>query len=165
VPGLRQIRLAIGLVPPRASGGRRSEWTGSKASSLRLLPLANRSLMNRDALVSAQPTRLAEDRFSRFSPAHRADFEGQQRAESEPTRVVLGKERSPRHSRRSQRAHARSSSRPAPTRRVRRGHHCNEVPGRAQCHASHGFVSVVFSFCPGCFVRVGVGAAARLEMP
>jgi hypothetical protein len=57
--------------------------------------------MNRDALVSAQPTRLAEDRFSRFSPAHRADFEGQQRAESEPTRVVLGKERSPRHSRRS----------------------------------------------------------------
>ena len=47
--------------------------------------------MNRDALVSAQPTRLAEDRFSRFSPVHRADFEGQQRAESEPTRVVLGR--------------------------------------------------------------------------
>ena len=91
MPSLRQIRLATGLIPPRASGGRRSEWTGSKASSLRLLPLANRSLMNRDALVSAQPTRLAEDRFSRFSPAHRADFEGQQRAESEPTRVVLGR--------------------------------------------------------------------------
>jgi hypothetical protein len=156
VPGLRQIRLAIGLVPPRASGGRRSEWTGSKASSLRLLPLANRSLMNRDALVSAQPTRLAEDRFSRFSPAHRADFEGQQRAESEPTRVVLGKERSPRHSRRSQRAHARSSSRPAPTRRVRRGHHCNEVPGRAQCHASHGFVTLLSHFVPGASLELAL---------
>jgi hypothetical protein len=91
MPGLRQIRLATGLVPPRASGGRRSEWTGSKASSLRLLPLANRSLMNRDALVSAQPTRLAEDRFSRFSPAHRADFEGRQRADSAPTRVASGR--------------------------------------------------------------------------
>ena len=76
---------------PRASGGRRSEWTGSKASSLRRLPLANRSLMNRDALVSAQPTRLAEDRFSRFSPAHRADFEGQQRADSAPTRTASGR--------------------------------------------------------------------------
>jgi hypothetical protein len=90
MPSLRQIRLATGLVPPRASGGRRSEWTGSKASSLRLLPHANRSLMNRDALGSAQPTPLAEDRFSRFSPVHRADFEGQQRADSAPTGVASG---------------------------------------------------------------------------
>ena len=49
--------------------------------------------MNRDALVSAQPTRLAEDRFSRFSPAHRADFEGQQRADRAPPHR-LGKDRS-----------------------------------------------------------------------
>jgi hypothetical protein len=47
--------------------------------------------MNRDALGSAQPTPLAEDRFSRFSPVHRADFEGQQRADSAPTAVATGK--------------------------------------------------------------------------
>jgi hypothetical protein len=81
MPSLRQIRPATGLVPPRASGGRRSKWTGSKASSLRLLPHANRSPMNRDALASAQPTPLAEDRSSRFSSVHRADFVGQQRVE------------------------------------------------------------------------------------
>ena len=76
------IRLATGLVPPRASGGRQSEWTGSKASSLRLLAHAKRSLMNRDALGSAQSTPLAEDCSSRFSPVHRVDFEGQQRADN-----------------------------------------------------------------------------------
>jgi hypothetical protein len=77
-------RLATGLsahAPAQRAGAQR----------LRALPHANRSLMNRDALGSAQPTPLAEDRFSRFSPVHRADFEGQQRAESAPTKVASGR--------------------------------------------------------------------------
>jgi hypothetical protein len=71
----------------------------------------------------------------------------------------LGRDRSPRHTRRSWRAHARSSSRTAPTWRVGQGHRLQRGSGPRPVPCKPRFCHSTFSFCPGCFVRAAVGAA------